>query len=194
MGNFLITEILTINIPVVVSIGKGCCHLIVLILIASCVCVYCVYGRDQADQYFCEVCQGGDYDELMLLCDGCDDAYHTYCLTPPLSEIPPGDWRCPRCLAEVTDCVKSDKLLCVTKLQCLHLDISGLRLQSVTYNFCSTVSLSAVFTWTCENESYWSITFCRLDAFLQPGQQHGNKKHSLMYQVGVLVYRSSTTN
>jgi len=64
--------------------------------------VYCVC--DQADQYFCEVCQGGDYDELMLLCDGCDDAYHTYCLTPPLSEIPPGDWRCPRCLAEVTDC------------------------------------------------------------------------------------------
>jgi len=55
----------------------------------------------QADQYFCEVCHGGDFDELMLLCDGCDDAYHTYCLTPPLADIPPGDWRCPRCLAEV---------------------------------------------------------------------------------------------
>jgi len=62
----------------------------------------CVGG--QADQYFCEVCHAGDYDELMLLCDGCDDAYHTYCLTPPLSEIPPGDWRCPQCLAEVPDC------------------------------------------------------------------------------------------
>ena len=65
-------------------------------------CMRCVGG--QADQYFCEVCHAGDYDELMLLCDGCDDAYHTYCLNPPLTEIPPGDWRCPQCLAEVPDC------------------------------------------------------------------------------------------
>lgn len=36
----------------------------------------------------------------MLLCDGCDDSYHTFCLLPPLSEIPKGDWRCPRCVAE----------------------------------------------------------------------------------------------
>lgn len=36
----------------------------------------------------------------MLLCDGCDDSYHTFCLIPPLSEIPKGDWRCPKCVAE----------------------------------------------------------------------------------------------
>ena len=24
----------------------------------------------------------------MLLCDGCDDSYHTFCLMPPLAEIP----------------------------------------------------------------------------------------------------------
>lgn len=36
----------------------------------------------------------------MLLCDGCDDSYHTFCLMPPLSEIPKGDWRCPKCVAE----------------------------------------------------------------------------------------------
>lgn len=36
----------------------------------------------------------------MLLCDGCDDSYHTFCLMPPLTEIPKGDWRCPRCVAE----------------------------------------------------------------------------------------------
>jgi len=73
--------------------------------IGDCDCPRCLFV--QADQYFCEVCQAGDYDELMLLCDGCDDAYHTYCLTPPLSEIPPGDWRCPQCLAEVPNCMKS---------------------------------------------------------------------------------------
>ena len=39
----------------------------------------------------------------MLLCDGCDDSYHTFCLLPPLAEIPQGDWRCPKCvLAEVS--------------------------------------------------------------------------------------------
>lgn len=37
----------------------------------------------------------------MLLCDGCDDAYHTYCLIPPMQEIPKGDWRCPKCVAKV---------------------------------------------------------------------------------------------
>jgi hypothetical protein len=26
----------------------------------------------------------------MLLCDGCDDSYHTFCLLPPLLEIPKG--------------------------------------------------------------------------------------------------------
>ncbi|KAL1129625.1 hypothetical protein AAG570_012570 [Ranatra chinensis] len=36
----------------------------------------------------------------MLLCDGCDDSFHTFCLMPPISEIPKGDWRCPRCIAE----------------------------------------------------------------------------------------------
>ena len=36
----------------------------------------------------------------MLLCDGCDDSYHTFCLLPPLTEIPKGDWRCPKCVAE----------------------------------------------------------------------------------------------
>jgi hypothetical protein len=24
----------------------------------------------------------------MLLCDGCDDSYHTFCLVPPLAEVP----------------------------------------------------------------------------------------------------------
>jgi len=57
-----------------------------------------------ADQYFCEVCERGDNDELMLLCDGCDDAYHTYCLRPALADIPPGDWRCPRCIS--AECAK----------------------------------------------------------------------------------------
>lgn len=37
----------------------------------------------------------------MLLCDSCDASYHIFCLLPPLTSIPPGDWRCPKCLAKV---------------------------------------------------------------------------------------------
>ena len=32
-----------------------------------------------------------------MLCDGCDEAYHTYCLTPHLTNIPDGDWFCVQC-------------------------------------------------------------------------------------------------
>lgn len=52
------------------------------------------------DEYLCQVCNRGDSEESMLLCDGCDDSYHTYCLIPPLTSVPRGDWRCPRCVAE----------------------------------------------------------------------------------------------
>ncbi|XP_060607947.1 lysine-specific demethylase 5A-like isoform X1 [Ruditapes philippinarum] len=52
------------------------------------------------DLYYCHTCGRGDGEEYMLLCDGCDDAFHTYCLIPPLSEIPKGDWRCPKCIQQ----------------------------------------------------------------------------------------------
>ncbi|XP_066526984.1 lysine (K)-specific demethylase 5Ba [Hoplias malabaricus] len=57
-------------------------------------------GKSKVEQYMCLMCgEGGDEDRL-LLCDGCDDSYHTFCLIPPLHDVPKGDWRCPRCLAQ----------------------------------------------------------------------------------------------
>ncbi|XP_041984302.1 lysine-specific demethylase lid isoform X2 [Aricia agestis] len=55
---------------------------------------------DPLAKYMCHVCGRGDVEEQMLLCDGCDDSYHTFCLVPPLADVPKGDWRCPVCLAE----------------------------------------------------------------------------------------------
>ncbi|XP_023233588.1 lysine-specific demethylase 5A-like [Centruroides sculpturatus] len=60
------------------------------------------------DQIVCHTCGRGDAEESMLLCDGCDDSYHTFCLVPPLNEIPKGDWRCPKCVAEI------DQIVCHT--------------------------------------------------------------------------------
>uniref|UniRef100_A0A8D0DDX6 [histone H3]-trimethyl-L-lysine(4) demethylase n=1 Tax=Sander lucioperca TaxID=283035 RepID=A0A8D0DDX6_SANLU len=52
------------------------------------------------DLYLCLVCGRGDEEDRLLLCDGCDDSYHTFCLIPPLHDVPKGDWRCPKCVAE----------------------------------------------------------------------------------------------
>ncbi|CAF0835944.1 unnamed protein product [Brachionus calyciflorus] len=57
--------------------------------------------EEKIEQIKCLVCSRGDDEAFMLLCDGCDDSYHTFCLYPPLKEIPKGDWRCPVCVAEI---------------------------------------------------------------------------------------------
>ena len=45
----------------------------------------------------CRICRRKGGDEYMLLCDGCDHGYHTYCLRPPLQCVPEGDWYCHDC-------------------------------------------------------------------------------------------------
>lgn len=45
----------------------------------------------------CRICRRKCGDEFLLLCDGCDHGYHTYCLKPPLTEIPDGNWYCSDC-------------------------------------------------------------------------------------------------
>uniref|UniRef100_A0A3P9KQV1 [histone H3]-trimethyl-L-lysine(4) demethylase n=1 Tax=Oryzias latipes TaxID=8090 RepID=A0A3P9KQV1_ORYLA len=62
-------------------------------------CVFC-YFVVQVDLVVCLVCASGGDEDRLLLCDGCDDSYHTYCLIPPLHDVPRGDWRCPKCLAQ----------------------------------------------------------------------------------------------
>mmetsp|Transcript_8248 Transcript_8248/g.24625 ORF Transcript_8248/g.24625 Transcript_8248/m.24625 type:complete len:552 (-) Transcript_8248:3183-4838(-) len=60
--------------------------------------------RDQASveadplaHVHCLRCGGGEDDHLLLLCDGCDRAMHTFCAG--LSEVPEGQWYCPDCAA-----------------------------------------------------------------------------------------------
>nr|XP_034996255.1 lysine-specific demethylase 5C isoform X4 [Zootoca vivipara] len=50
------------------------------------------------ESFVCRICARGDEDDKLLLCDGCDDNYHIFCLLPPLPEIPKGVWRCPKCV------------------------------------------------------------------------------------------------
>jgi hypothetical protein len=57
-----------VNAPVETSFGTGC--------------LYCAEDNDHAN---------------ILLCEGCNDEYHTYCLDPPLRAVPSGDWYCSKC-------------------------------------------------------------------------------------------------
>ncbi|KAM3955970.1 LOW QUALITY PROTEIN: uncharacterized protein ACR2FA_010081 [Aphomia sociella] len=46
----------------------------------------------------CQFCLRGDDEEQLLLCDGCDKGYHTYCFKPRMEKIPEGDWYCWECV------------------------------------------------------------------------------------------------
>ena len=56
-----------------------------------------VNGAAERDATACQVCRGAGDDSLMLLCDGCNDGYHTFCFDPPMKAIPEGQWFCPSC-------------------------------------------------------------------------------------------------
>ena len=54
-------------------------------------------GGVAADASFgtgCLTCGLDDDHANLLLCEGCNDEYHTYCLDPPLKAVPTGDWFC----------------------------------------------------------------------------------------------------
>ena len=45
----------------------------------------------------CRVCHSLEHADQVLLCDECDLQYHIFCLSPPLSAVPWGEWFCPTC-------------------------------------------------------------------------------------------------
>jgi hypothetical protein len=64
------------------------------------------YGRSR--ETVCTLCKSGKYDadtNTILMCDGqgCENAYHLYCLTPQLSSTPEGSWFCPPCVAKLKE-------------------------------------------------------------------------------------------
>ncbi|CAF4873599.1 unnamed protein product [Rotaria socialis] len=46
---------------------------------------------------FCCKCSKDDQPEVLLICDGCNAAYHLECLHPVLLSVPQHEWFCPLC-------------------------------------------------------------------------------------------------
>lgn len=67
------------------------------------------------EQLLCIQCEDGSNEQQILVCDGCCDAYHMYCLVPPLIDMPKGDWRCPKCVAKVCNNVDEMGKFCDRK-------------------------------------------------------------------------------
>ncbi|XP_061392487.1 uncharacterized protein LOC133327957 [Musca vetustissima] len=51
----------------------------------------------------CQFCTSGENEDKLLLCDGCDKGYHTYCFKPKMENIPEGDWYCYECVNKATN-------------------------------------------------------------------------------------------
>ena len=51
----------------------------------------------------CPICNSAEREDVLLLCDSCDAAYHTHCIG--IDYIPDGDWYCMECshLFQLTD-------------------------------------------------------------------------------------------
>ncbi|KAF8664033.1 hypothetical protein HU200_054940 [Digitaria exilis] len=45
----------------------------------------------------CRKCFRNVNDHEIILCDGCDEAYHLSCMEPPRTDVPKGDWYCRLC-------------------------------------------------------------------------------------------------
>ncbi|CAM9132709.1 unnamed protein product, partial [Sphacelaria rigidula] len=74
----------------------------------------CAFCQDDDEVMMCPLCScracfGKQDPHLALLCEHCDDEYHTYCLNPPLAEVPKGKWYCDNCKAKGLDVADGSK-------------------------------------------------------------------------------------
>ena len=67
----------------------------------------------------CQVCSSRGDEDAMLLCDGCDNGYHTYCTEPPIETVPECDWFCKECDV-MESSADSKKVSAKSKRKCMR--------------------------------------------------------------------------
>mgnify|MGYP000880086048 FL=1 len=50
----------------------------------------------------CSICgqSAEDDEDKLLMCEACNEGFHTFCLDPPLTKVPAGAWYCAKCAAD----------------------------------------------------------------------------------------------
>ncbi|GAM25229.1 hypothetical protein SAMD00019534_084040 [Acytostelium subglobosum LB1] len=69
---------------------------------------FCSSDCSQVSQIKCEACNKDDKEDSFVLCDTCNNGYHIYCVSPPLTEVPDEKWECQRCTGLAN--IKKEKL------------------------------------------------------------------------------------
>ncbi len=49
----------------------------------------------------CFICADGNNEDKLILCDSCDNGFHTFCLN--LKKVPSGSWYCPKCVRKTNN-------------------------------------------------------------------------------------------
>ena len=63
-------------------------------------------SSDEDDGVSCCTCGDWQHAKYLLICEICVHAFHTFCLNPPVEELPRGKWRCPYCVTREPDYTK----------------------------------------------------------------------------------------
>eukprot|EP00854_Cymbomonas_tetramitiformis_P034105 gene34105-biopygen12494 len=77
----------------------------------------------------------------MLLCDACNKGYHLWCLTPVLSEVPEGEWLCPRCSGTGMQAAHAEVLTQESKTSRVLEDRLGMKEQQLNEKLSSDMRL-----------------------------------------------------
>eukprot|EP00854_Cymbomonas_tetramitiformis_P014587 gene14587-biopygen15041 len=89
----------------------------------------------------CGVGRQADGEAEMSMCDTCNKGYHLWCLTPVLSEVPEGEWLCPRCSGTRMQAASAEVQTQETKISCVLEDRLGMKEQQLNEKLSSDMCL-----------------------------------------------------
>ena len=72
----------------------------------------CTCTLESMLRVFEQICESDCNEAALLLCDGCDRGFHTYCFRPALAAPPAGEWYCVLCVARATASIARFCLVC----------------------------------------------------------------------------------
>ncbi|XP_067927988.1 lysine-specific demethylase 5A-like [Watersipora subatra] len=109
------------------------------------------------EDFVCIQCERNNNEQQVLVCDACDDAYHMYCLVPPLTDMPKGDWRCPKCVAR-----ECNKPKAVYGFEQAKREFSLQEFGEMADQFKTDYFQMPVHTVPCETveKEFWRLTTC----------------------------------